>query len=495
MLSANEDLPPSHANAVEVDTMGTIYPGLMDLHNHLAYNVLTMWDVPDKFPNRAVWRRNPVYQSNVSLPISKALRLYKSTAQAIVRFVEAKALLGCVTTGQGMLTRNRNWTSTHRGVMRNVERTQDDRLPEAGGTIMDLRVSGASGPENIRKFRRRITREGLKAYFYHLSEGVDERSRQHFENLNNHDLLQPTLIGIHSLALSRGDLVTMGNKGCKVVWSPFSNLLLYGQTLDLNALKESGVPFSIGCDWSPSGGKNMLVELKVAMFENKRQGSPFNSIDLVAAATRKPAEILGWDHLLGSVEAGGLADLAVITGASDDPYDQLLKACEADIGLILIGGWPRYGDLAFMRTLLPDEENRIEKVSVRNSNKGFYLYYPHSPINDVTLAAAEATLKEAASDLGEFIERMEERKAELMALGLDEGPEFELVLDNEHDHDFDPLIPEPDDLGAELQAPPAMASEVEIDTLFFDPAVDQPRIDGQGNIPDDLKAFIKSSYS
>ena len=38
-----------------LDTHGTIYPGLIDLHDHLSYNALQLWDVPKKFSNRDQW--------------------------------------------------------------------------------------------------------------------------------------------------------------------------------------------------------------------------------------------------------------------------------------------------------------------------------------------------------------------------------------------------------------------------------------------------------
>ena len=40
------------------NTGGTIYPGLIDLHNHLPYNVLPLWQVPKKFSNRGQWGRH-----------------------------------------------------------------------------------------------------------------------------------------------------------------------------------------------------------------------------------------------------------------------------------------------------------------------------------------------------------------------------------------------------------------------------------------------------
>ncbi|MCZ7687054.1 MAG: hypothetical protein M5U28_53240 [Sandaracinaceae bacterium] len=33
-------------------------PGLIELHNHLSYNVLPLWDMPQRFTNHETWKRH-----------------------------------------------------------------------------------------------------------------------------------------------------------------------------------------------------------------------------------------------------------------------------------------------------------------------------------------------------------------------------------------------------------------------------------------------------
>ena len=42
-----------------VETQGTIYPGLIDLHNHLTWNVFPRWRAGRLFPNRYEWQQFP----------------------------------------------------------------------------------------------------------------------------------------------------------------------------------------------------------------------------------------------------------------------------------------------------------------------------------------------------------------------------------------------------------------------------------------------------
>src|SRR6266567_7145699 len=93
--------PPAGFEKVHpVRTGGTIFPGLIELHNHLAYNVLQLWDVPKLYTNRNQWGGTPEYQRLISGPM-KILGSAPGLMPAIVRFVECKCLAGGVTTSQG----------------------------------------------------------------------------------------------------------------------------------------------------------------------------------------------------------------------------------------------------------------------------------------------------------------------------------------------------------------------------------------------------------
>src|SRR5688500_20413054 len=62
---------------------------------------------------------------------------------------------------------------------------------------------------------------------------------------------------------ARADGSGDGN-GAKLVWSPLSNLLLYGKTAAVYDAIAAGVMVSLGTDWTPSGSPNLLTELKIA---------------------------------------------------------------------------------------------------------------------------------------------------------------------------------------------------------------------------------------
>ena len=106
-----EELPAEYADAKAIDTGGTIFPGLIDLHNHFAYNIRPLWPLPKRYDNRSQWG-TPLYSAEVSKPVKAIAGSYR-TARYLVRYVEAKALIGGTTTGQGIKTQvNGGWGST-----------------------------------------------------------------------------------------------------------------------------------------------------------------------------------------------------------------------------------------------------------------------------------------------------------------------------------------------------------------------------------------------
>lgn len=485
VLKHGERLPKEYEQAPLLETSGTIYPGLIDLHNHFVYNVLPLWEVPKKYEDRSEWQRLNGYKSVVTLPV-RTLAERPVTAKAIVRYVEAKALIGGTTTGQGMRTRVNGGPQLFHGAMRNVEETKDARLPEAGTLVPTLYVD----PERVRSFRAALA--ARVAYFYHLAEGTSSRTRRAFTDLQDNDLLQPALVGIHCLALDAADLEALSQAGAKCVWSPFSNSLLYGKTLELASLLAAQIPFSIGCDWTPTGSKNLLEELKIARWVADRQAAPLSNEQLVRAVTTNAASLLGWEAEIGSLEAGKLADLIVLRGDQGDPYDQLVGATEADVALVVIHGIARYGDQALMEALDSTPDTPLEHWTLDGSTKAFNLQTPGSELNSVSFADAQQTLEGAMSDLIAFRASSQAEEATLNAMGL-ETPSFTLELDNEYE-------PSPDDELADAAEPSLMA---DWDLMAASVPLDGPtvggddywaRIDSQPNIPKDLKDSLKAAY-
>ena len=294
------------------NTGGTIFPGLIELHNHLSYNALPLWSpVPKRFQHRGQWPDHPDYRKLISGPMTVVGQYRDAQGKPallapLVRYVECKCLLGGVTTTQGiMLSSNAGVQRFYRGMVRNVEQTDDPDLSEAQGRIADVDAKDA------RSFLARLKKED-SCFLLHLSEGVTtvgpgrfgrppafpgpgDRARQWAIN--------DRFTGIHSAGLLPEDFEVLAQHGGSIIWSPLSNLLLYGATARVEEAKRAGVRIGLGSDWSPSGSKNLLGELKVAwLYSQHLLDGLFSARDLVAMATREAAAILKWQKALGTLE-------------------------------------------------------------------------------------------------------------------------------------------------------------------------------------------------
>lgn len=386
--------PEGFGNVIPLKTGGLIFPGLIELHNHLAYNVLPLWAVPKKFTNRDQWSGLPAYRQLISGPMG-AISSIPGILAALCRYVECKAILGGATTSQGVALVNHNNIRTFfRGLLRNAELTDDPALPSAHARIGDVLA------KDVAKFRKALL-AAKASYLLHLSEGTDAAARSHFQALRISDgkwALSPALAGIHSVALTPGDFKILANNGSAMVWSPLSNLLLYGQTADVLAARKAGVRIGLGPDWSPSGSKNMLGELKVARAYSESNSNILNDEELIAMATRVAASILHWDAKVGTIEEGKVADLLVISGASKRPYASLIEASETDIKLIIIDGVRRYGVPALMKGAGPEPE----AIKIGGQSRTLNLWPSHAPSEDEP-QLEQLTLREAGDRLRDVL--------------------------------------------------------------------------------------------
>jgi 5-methylthioadenosine/S-adenosylhomocysteine deaminase len=405
--------PPGFEDVEPVATGGTLYPGLIELHNHLAYNALRLWRVPKLFTNRDQWNRVPDYRKLISGPM-QVLGPSEQLMPAVVRYVECKALVGGTTTSQGIeLFSNAGARRYYRGIVRNVESTDDPALPDAEAKISDVEATSAQ------RFLARLRKR--QCFILHLSEGTDAAARRHFLALRfgRRWAITESLAGIHCAALERQDFRVMGRRHASMVWSPLSNLLLYGDTAKVKEARAARVRIGLGSDWSPTGSKNLLGELKVAKVVSDAEDVFEEDRELVALVTREAARILRWDGALGTIESGKRADFVVLEGAGGDPYRELLRADERALRLVTIGGVPRFG--------LPSLVERLgasgEEVSIGGRKRVLNLRQDTADpvVGKLSLREARDRLREALANLKELRREQERRGLDRFGVGFEGG--------------------------------------------------------------------------
>jgi len=434
-----QPVPEGFESVTVVETGGTLYPGLIELHNHLSYNVLPLWSpVPKRFQHRGQWPNHKDYRPLVSGPMTVVGQYRDAQGQssllpALVRYVECKCLLGGVTTSQGVkLSSNSGIQRFYRGIVRNVEQTDDPELPEAQGRIPDFQAKDASN------FLARLKRED-SCFLLHLSEGLTNpaqplsAARKHFLALEiapDQWALSKVFTGIHAAGLLPEDFEVLARHGGSMVWSPLSNLLLYGDTARVTAAKAAGVTIGLGSDWSPTGSKNLLGELKVAwLYSQEKLNGRFSARDLAATATRDAARILKWEKSVGTIEAGKRADLLVIEGTTADPYGALIRAKETDLQLVMINGIARFGVPGLMAQLAPEDQS----ISVGGRMRRLYLKQESADpdVAQVSLKRAATELRKALRDIAKLAKDLEKPQPARARRLLDAqaDPVWSLALD------------------------------------------------------------------
>ena len=191
-----------------------------------------------------------------------------------------------------------------------------------------------------------------KAYLIHCGEGTDATALGEFTTLSSVSttpgcLLAPQTAITHGTAFGSNEFTTMAQKGMTLVWSPASNVALYGSTTDVPTALDAGVHVALAPDWSMGGSVNLLDELRFAdAWDAAHWNDRLSTRDLVIMATRTAAKAVGYDDRLGALEEGKLADVAVFAGDRTKPYDAIVAAWPKDVILTMVGGVALYGDPA-----------------------------------------------------------------------------------------------------------------------------------------------------
>jgi cytosine/adenosine deaminase-related metal-dependent hydrolase len=349
-----ETAPAGFEAAARVETGGCIYPGLIDLHNHIVYNCLSLWSPPGRtepYTSRYQWPGHRSYKSMISEP---GTALGALAGKAHLKYVETKAVIGGVTAIQGSAKTGRPYEGW---LVRNIE---DETFKTKKKTVFQSALPFRD-EQGYAAARRHLEAHG--AFIYHLSEGTDPKLVDEYRKVRDEGLLLEGFCAIHCTALERPnyDEWETPPRGGSIVWSPFSNLWLYRDTTDVVAAQKEGMRVCLGADWSPSGSKHLLGELKVAdMWNQAELGRELSDHDLCAMATCNPADAVNWSDRIGRLRPGLHGDVLVTSDRGGDPYRNLIESIERDVALVAINGYPVYGAAELMKTAGAEHAEPIE---------------------------------------------------------------------------------------------------------------------------------------
>lgn len=320
-----------------------VLPGFIDMHNHLAYNALPLWSEPGRtepWLHNKHWPDATTYTESITEP---AWVYAKACPEALLAYVQLRAMAGGATAVQGWPTSNRGY----RTVMRNVD-------AEQAGTGNDDLIYTSVVTKTGEALATAVRRMGDGAGFiYHCAEGQrGSRVLRDYLDLETAEGLLPTLFAIHCCAVDAANWTKWATRDAGgVVWSPLSNLMLYAQTTLINDAQARGLRVCLGSDWGPSGTKNLLGEMKVARIVADTLGYTITDREIVEMVTTNPGVLLErcWDRPVGQLVEGAFADITILSGrGSGSAWKRIVAATERDVALVVIGGVPSYGYASLM---------------------------------------------------------------------------------------------------------------------------------------------------
>ena len=344
--------PDAADAAVLTCDQAVISPGLVNPHDHITFaNNVPIGDGPDRYEHRHDWRTGA--GGHVELD-------YDSGAnQDVVRGSELRFLMSGVTTMASAgsapgLVRNIDSNGALEGLLAQVANSDTFPLDDANGTT---KLAGCDYGDNPTQGE---FIDGLDSYLPHIAEGINTAAQNEFVcSVEELGLILPQTAVIHGVGMTPARIDQMREADSLLVWSPRSNVVLYGNTAPVTVYDHLSVPIALGTDWVPSGSINMFRELACADSLNRDYfDGHFTDFELWKMVTTHGAFAVGAEDGIGMLKPGYVADLAVFRTSDDkQDYRAIIEGTEADTILVVRGGDVLFGDDALVESLRPTCES------------------------------------------------------------------------------------------------------------------------------------------
>lgn len=344
-----------YAEATTLNCGGaTISPALINTHDHITFAQNAPKPHTARYDHRHEWRKGVNGKPKISVAGAP-----NGTSAAVTSWGELRFVLGgaASTVGSGGVN----------GMLRNLDRNE----PQQGGLnkkAVDFETFplGDSSPKDplptTCTYKIAVTSsevDGMASFLPHVSEGIEDSAHNEFDctdGINAQANFQkPQTAIIHAIGLKAADAYLAAQNGVSVIWSPRSNIDLYGFTANVAMYSQMGINLALGTDWSASGSMNLLRELTCADEFNKNNlGGFFSDYQLWRMVTQNAAAAVKMGDVLGQIAAGRPADIAIFAADGKEPYAAVIRAKIESVALVLRGGVALHGDAALVDAMSPD---------------------------------------------------------------------------------------------------------------------------------------------
>ncbi len=333
---------------------GTVSPGLINTHEHITFQLAEPYtDTGERYEHRHQWRKGS--DGHTKIPAAGG------ASGAEISFGELRYVMGGATSivgsgGQSGLLRNLDNASNQEGLGQTPVEFETFPLGDSSGAMRtaDCNYGTTVTPESL---------ASVDSFEPHTAEGINAAAENEFrcESSETYDttapgvsenLLLPKTAMIHAIGLTSADYGAMATAGTALIWSPRSNITLYGDTARVTTAARLGVEIALGTDWMPTGSMNLLRELSCAdEFNSKHLGGYFSDEQLWQMATLNAAAVTATDDAIGVLTPGHIADISIFATNGKPYYRSVIEAEPKDVVLVMRGGKTLYGDDAAVAQL------------------------------------------------------------------------------------------------------------------------------------------------
>jgi hypothetical protein len=334
---------PKDTQTIRVD--GVVFPGLIDLHNHLVWNVFPRWTLKSPVTDRYEWQALPENDAELNGP--EAALIAGGKGCDMERYAEVKALLGGATSvigSYGPSPSDPHRNDCVKGLARNLDVFSGLNTDQINSEPLTSETFPFEVPwERAKAIRDGLDSRQLHAVLLHVGEGKDAAARREFRMMKARGFLRPGVSIIHGVAFREPEFREMAANGVGLVWSPKSNLELYGTTADVSTALATNVVVALAPDWSVTGSSGMLDELRVAAAWSRQHAYSVKEESLYAMVTSQPARLAALSNKIGSLAQGMMADFIVLPKSGPSPVSALIESRPGTVELVVVGGTPLLG--------------------------------------------------------------------------------------------------------------------------------------------------------
>ena len=343
-----------------------VSPGLINTHDHLTYDQSTpnpsFWG-STRYNNRSEWRFGTSTKPKIP---------YGTGTDIQVAWSELRQVMSGTTSITG--------SGGYKGFLRNLDRTDlqewgtvpttqtvDYVTFPLGGSQSNIQSTNCTNYQYFNGWQTVFS--DYQDFLPHVAEGIDIYARNELACLaesgdGSKDLTEAKSTFIHSVGALTGDAVVLQKKGASVVWSPRSNIALYGNTAQVSLYDTIGLNIALSSDWTPSGSMNLVRELKCASNFNKNHlNQHFNNYELWKMVTANAADALHVDDKIGRLKTGLYADISVyVNPGLSGGHKAIIDSTSDSTLLVLRGGKALYGDADIVAAVNPNCETMPSSI-------------------------------------------------------------------------------------------------------------------------------------